>query len=165
MSNPTSSCPSARPQRHAPHRQAPPRQLHGRPANWVRLQDAVRVLLLHRRLARAHHRLRRSLADRRRTPSTSCLDYLAAGLDPTAPSCSSSAVSLSTPSYICSFRMVTPLGWLDASPATRSSRKTSPAQDLEHLRLPRLPAPPGRPTSCIYQADAVPVGQDQAAAR
>ena len=31
-------------------------------ANWVKLQDQVRVLLLHRRLARADHRLRRHLA-------------------------------------------------------------------------------------------------------
>ena len=38
-------------------------------ANWVKLQDAVRVLLLHRRPARADHRLRRHLEASRRTRS------------------------------------------------------------------------------------------------
>ncbi|EQD52681.1 tryptophanyl-tRNA synthetase, partial [mine drainage metagenome] len=31
---------------------------HGALRNWVRLQYELRVLLLHRRLAHAHHRLR-----------------------------------------------------------------------------------------------------------
>ena len=55
--------PPARFERHAPHRQAPPGQLHGRPRQLGQAAGPVRVLLLHRRLARAHHRLRRPLAD------------------------------------------------------------------------------------------------------
>ena len=50
--------------------------------NWVQLQRPVRVLLLHRRLARPHHRLRRHHAASSRTSVEVALDFLAAGLDP-----------------------------------------------------------------------------------
>ena len=98
-------------------------------ANWVKLQDAVRVLLLHRRLARADHRLRRHLAD--------CAQRLevAAGLSGRRPRSRRSVLFLQSrvlqhAELHLLLGMITPLGWLERVPSYKEMQENLANKDL-----------------------------------
>ena len=132
-------------------------------ANWVKLQDSpVRVLLLHRRLARADHRLRRHLEHRAQYAGTWLLDFLAAGLDPARSVLFLQSKVLQHAELNLLLGMITPLGWLERVPSYKEQQENLTDKDLTtygFLGYPLLMAS----DILIYQPQFVPVGNDQTA--
>ena len=90
---------------------------------------AVRLLLLRRRLARAHHRLRRHLA-REAKHVDIATDFLAAGLDPEKSTLFIQSHVKQHAELHLLFRMMTPLGWLERVPTYKEQRENIKDKDL-----------------------------------
>ena len=153
------------PLRHAPHRAAPPRQLHGGPRQLGAPPGLVRLLLHDRGLALPDHGLRRPLGRSARTSSRWPSTGWPPGSIPRAPPSSSRAWCPEHAELHLLLSMITPgaLARAGARP-TRSSSSSSSEKDLStygFLGYPLLQTA----DIIIYKADAVPVGEDQAAAR
>ncbi len=132
-----------------------------RSSNWVALQDAVRLLLLRRRLARADERLRRHERHRRRTRSTTSPTGSPPGSIPSAARSSSSRSCPSTPSCTCCCRWSCRSRGSSACRPTRSSIEQLTDKDLSIDRLPRLSAAADRRRRPSTTRTFVPVGEDQ----
>jgi tryptophanyl-tRNA synthetase len=130
-------------------------------ANWVKLQDQYECYFFIADL----HALTTDYADTSKiAPNTLevALDFLAAGLDP--KKCTVFVQShvkqhYELPLYL---GMITPLGWLERVPSYKEQQENLVGKDLTtygFLGYPLLMAS----DILLYQADFVPVGQDQQA--
>jgi tryptophanyl-tRNA synthetase len=130
-------------------------------ANWVRMQDDYECFFF----VADWHALTTDYADTSRIKANSfdvMLDWLAAGLDP-------ERCTMFIQSYVPAhaelhllFSMITPLGWLERVPTYKEQRENIQDKDLStygFLGYPVLQAA----DILIYQADFVPVGEDQVA--
>ena len=131
-----------------------------RSQNWVTLQATVRLLLLRRRLARADERLR---ATRRRSSTTRSTTSPTGSARASIPSGARSSCSRScpsTPSCTCCCRWSRRFRGSSACRRTRSRSSSSP---IATCRTSASSATRccRRPTSSIYDAHFVPVGEDQ----
>jgi tryptophanyl-tRNA synthetase len=130
-------------------------------ANWVKLQDAYECYFFIADL----HALTTDYADTSKiAPSTLevALDFLAAGLDPKR--CTIFVQSQVQQHYELPLLlgMITPLGWLERVPSYKEMQENLASKDLTtygFLGYPVLMAS----DILLYQADFVPVGQDQTA--
>jgi tryptophanyl-tRNA synthetase len=129
--------------------------------NWVRLQDEYECYFFIADL----HALTTDYADPSGIgPNTFevALDFLAAGLDP--EKCTVFIQSKVQPHYELPLLlgMITPLGWLERVPSYKEMQENLASKDLTNygfLGYPVLMAS----DILLYQADFVPVGQDQTA--
>jgi len=129
--------------------------------NWVRLQDQYECYFFIADL----HALTTDYADPSGiAPNTRevALDFLAAGLDP--QKCTVFVQSHVKPHYELPLLlgMITPLGWLERVPSYKEMQENLASKDLTNygfLGYPVLMAS----DILLYQADFVPVGQDQQA--
>jgi tryptophanyl-tRNA synthetase len=129
--------------------------------NWVRLQDQYECYFFIADL----HALTTDYADPSGiAPNTRevALDFLAAGLDP--QKCTVFVQSEVKPHYELPLLlgMITPLGWLERVPSYKEMQENLASRDLTNygfLGYPVLMAS----DILLYQADYVPVGQDQQA--
>ncbi len=129
--------------------------------NWVRLQDEYECYFFIADL----HALTTDYADPSGiAPNTRevALDFLAAGLDP--QKCTVFVQSHVKPHYELPLLlgMITPLGWLERVPSYKEMQENLASKDLTNygfLGYPVLMAS----DILLYQADFVPVGQDQQA--
>ena len=129
--------------------------------NWVRLQDEYECYFFIADL----HALTTDYADPSGiAPNTRevALDFLAAGLDP--EKCTIFIQSKVEPHYQLPLLlgMITPLGWLERVPSYKEMQENVTNKDLTNygfLGYPVLMAS----DILLYQADFVPVGQDQTA--
>ena len=128
-------------------------------ANWVRLQDDYECFFF----IADWHALTSDYADTSRVKANTmevALDYLAAGLDPDR---STIFIQSHVPSHAelhLLLSMITPLGWLERVPTYKEQRDNIKDKDLGtygFLGYPVLQAA----DILIYQADYVPVGEDQ----
>ncbi len=127
--------------------------------NWVNLQDEYECFFF----IADWHALTTDYADTRAVKQNSLeviLDYLAAGLDPER---STLFIQSHVPQHAelhLLFSMITPLGWLERVPTYKEQRENIKDKDLGtygFLGYPLLQAA----DILIYQADFVPVGEDQ----
>jgi len=130
-------------------------------ANWVKLQDEYECYFFIADL----HALTTDYADTSNiAPNTMevALDFLAAGLDPKRCTIfvqSQVKQHFELPLYL---GMITPLGWLERVPSYKEQQENLTGKDLTtygFLGYPLLMAS----DILLYQADFVPVGQDQQA--
>jgi tryptophanyl-tRNA synthetase len=130
-------------------------------ANWVKLQDQYECYFFIADL----HALTTDYADTSKiAPNTLevTLDFLAAGLDPARSTIflqSKVTQHFELPLYL---GMITPLGWLERVPSYKEMQDNLTSKDLTmygFLGYPVLMAS----DILLYQADFVPVGQDQQA--
>jgi tryptophanyl-tRNA synthetase len=130
-------------------------------ANWVKLQDVYECYFFIADL----HALTTDYADPSRIKLNTldvALDYLAAGLDPEK---STIFIQSHVPQHAelhLLFSMITPLGWLERVPTYKEQQENITGKDLTtygFLGYPVLMAS----DILLYQADFVPVGQDQTA--
>ena len=130
-------------------------------ANWVKLQDQYECFFF----IADWHALTTDYASPGRVKSNSIevvLDYLAAGLDPER---STIFIQSHVPQHAelhLLFSLVTPLGWLERVPTYKEQRENIKGKDLGtygFLGYPVLQSD----DILIYQADFVPVGEDQVA--
>jgi len=130
-------------------------------ANWVKLQDQYECFFFIADL----HALTTDYADTSKiAPNTLevALDFLAAGLDPEKSTIfvqSKVKQHFELPLYL---GMITPLGWLERVPSYKEQQENLVGKDLTtygFLGYPLLMAS----DILLYQADFVPVGQDQQA--
>ena len=130
-------------------------------ANWVKLQDQYECYFFLADL----HALTTDYADTSNiAPNTMevALDFLAAGLDPNKCTIfvqSKVQQHYELPLYL---GMITPLGWLERVPSYKEQQENLTGKDLTtygFLGYPLLMAS----DILLYQADFVPVGQDQQA--
>ncbi len=129
--------------------------------NWVRLQEQYECYFFIADL----HALTTDYADTSGiAPNTRevALDFLAAGLDP--EKCTIFVQSHVKPHYELPLLlgMITPLGWLERVPSYKEMQENLASKDLSNygfLGYPVLMAS----DILLYQADFVPVGQDQQA--
>jgi tryptophanyl-tRNA synthetase len=128
-------------------------------ANWVRLQDDYECYFF----IADWHALTSDYADTSRVKANTtevALDYLAAGLDPER---STIFIQSHVPQHAelhLLLSMITPLGWLERVPTYKEQRDNIKDKDLGtygFLGYPVLQAA----DILIYQADYVPVGEDQ----
>jgi tryptophanyl-tRNA synthetase len=128
-------------------------------ANWVKLQDQYECYFF----IADWHALTTDYADPSRLKLNTldvALDYLAAGLDPEK---STIFIQSHVPQHAelhLLFSMITPLGWLERVPTYKEQQENITGKDLStygFLGYPLLQAA----DILIYQADYVPVGQDQ----
>ena len=128
-------------------------------ANWVRLQDDYECYFF----IADWHALTSDYADTSRVKANTievALDYLAAGLDPDR---STLFIQSHVPQHAelhLLLSMITPLGWLERVPTYKEQRDNIKDKDLGtygFLGYPVLQAA----DILIYQADYVPVGEDQ----
>jgi tryptophanyl-tRNA synthetase len=128
-------------------------------ANWVRLQDDYECYFF----IADWHALTSDYADTSRVKANTievALDYLAAGLDPER---STLFIQSHVPQHAelhLLLSMITPLGWLERVPTYKEQRDNIKDKDLGtygFLGYPVLQAA----DILIYQADYVPVGEDQ----
>ncbi|HEV2113208.1 MAG TPA: tryptophan--tRNA ligase [Terriglobales bacterium] len=130
-------------------------------ANWVKMQDGAKYDCFF--FIADWHALTSDYADTSRIKENSLevmLDYLAAGLDP-----EKSVLFLQShvPQHAelhLLFSMITPLGWLERVPTYKEQRENIQDKDLGtygFLGYPVLQAA----DILIYQAQFVPVGEDQ----
>src|SRR5258706_3378328 len=128
-------------------------------ANWIALQDKYECYFF----IADWHALTTDYADTSRIKQNSlevALDWLAAGLDP--EHCTmfiQSHVPQHAELHLL-FSMITPLGWLERVPSYKEQRENIREKDLGtygFLGYPLLQAA----DILIYQADYVPVGEDQ----
>ena len=132
--------------------------------NWIASRTIrIRLLLLHRRLARAHQRLRRYLPVAENTIEI-VTDYLAAGLDP-KKSRHLPAVADPRTCRTAPFALDGHTAQLArARPHLQRSIRKRHEQGPPHIRLPRLPVLQTADIvvySKIRHALFVPVGEDQ----
>ena len=127
--------------------------------NWVALQDDYECFFF----IADWHALTTDYADTRAVKQNSLeviLDYLAAGLDPER---STLFIQSHVPQHAelhLLFSMITPLGWLERVPSYKEQRENLKDKDLGtygFLGYPLLQAA----DILIYQANFVPVGEDQ----
>src|SRR5579863_10461720 len=130
-------------------------------ANWVKLQDNYECYSFIADL----HALTTDYADPGRVTRNTldvALDWLAAGLDPRR---STIFIQSHVPQHAelhLLFSMITPLGWLERVPTYKEQQENLVGKDLTtygFLGYPLLQAA----DILIYQAQYVPVGQDQVA--
>jgi tryptophanyl-tRNA synthetase len=130
-------------------------------ANWVRLQHEYECYFF----IADWHALTTDYADTSQLPDNTrevALDWLAAGLDP--EKCTiflQSRVPQHTELHLL-FSMITPLSWLERVPTYKEQMENLSGKDLTtygFLGYPLLQAA----DILLYQADFVPVGQDQVA--
>ena len=131
--------------------------------NWVELQNSGKYQCFF--FIADWHALTTDYADTSRVKQNSIdvlLDWLAAGLDPErSVMFIQSHVPQHAELYVL-FSMITPLGWLERNPTYKEQRENIHDKDLGtfgFLGYPVLQAA----DILIYQANYVPVGQDQAA--
>ena len=131
----------------------------GAVSNWVKMQDRYECFFF----VADWHALTTDYADTSKVKENSLevlLDLLAAGLDPER--CTlfiQSHVPQHAELYLL-FSMITPLGWLERVPTYKEQRENITEKDLStygFLGYPVLQAA----DILIYQADFVPVGEDQ----
>ena len=127
--------------------------------NWVRMQGQYQCFFC----VADWHALTTDYADTRTIKQNSIesvLDWLAAGLDPER---STLFIQSHVPQHAelhLLFSMITPLGWLERVPTYKEQRENITEKDLGtygFLGYPVLQAA----DILIYQADYVPVGEDQ----
>ena len=127
--------------------------------NWVGLQDEYDCFFF----IADWHALTTDYADTRSVKQNSLevmIDYLAAGLDPER---STLFIQSHVPQHAelhLLFSMITPLGWLERVPTYKEQRENIKDKDLStygFLGYPLLQSA----DILIYQADFVPVGEDQ----
>jgi tryptophanyl-tRNA synthetase len=130
-------------------------------ANWVKLQDDYECYFF----IADWHALTTDYANPSRVKLNTldvALDWLAAGLDPER---STIFIQSHVPQHAelhLLFSMITPLGWLERVPSYKEQQENITGKDLStygFLGYPLLQAA----DILIYQADFVPVGQDQVA--
>ncbi|HZQ91702.1 MAG TPA: tryptophan--tRNA ligase [Terriglobales bacterium] len=129
--------------------------------NWVRLQDNYECFFF----VADWHALTTDYADPSRIKEYSIeivLDWLSVGLDPER---STIFIQSHVPQHAelhLLFSMITPLGWLERVPSYKEQKEQLKERDLNtygFLGYPLLQAA----DILVYQADFVPVGQDQVA--
>ena len=127
--------------------------------NWVGLQDSYECFFF----IADWHALTTDYADTRSVKLNSLevmIDYLAAGLDPER---STMFIQSHVPQHAelhLLFSMITPLGWLERVPSYKEQRENIKDKDLStygFLGYPLLQSA----DILIYQANFVPVGEDQ----
>jgi tryptophanyl-tRNA synthetase len=127
--------------------------------NWVNLQDDYDCFFF----IADWHALTTDYADTSRIKQSSLevmIDYLAAGLDPER---STLFIQSHVPQHAelhLLFSMITPLGWLERVPTYKEQRENIKDKDLStygFLGYPLLQSA----DILMYQADFVPVGEDQ----
>src|SRR5580692_2612020 len=127
--------------------------------NWVRMQDEYQCFFE----VADWHALTTDYADTSRVKENSlevALDWLAAGLDPEK---SVIFIQSHVPAHAelhLLFSMITPLGWLERVPTYKEQRENINDKDLStygFLGYPLLQSA----DILMYQADFVPVGEDQ----
>jgi tryptophanyl-tRNA synthetase len=132
-------------------------------ANWVKLQDEEKYDCYF--FIADYHALTTDYADPSRLKLNTldvALDWLAAGLDPEK---STIFIQSHVPQHAelhLLFSMITPLGWLERVPTYKEQQENLTGKDLStygFLGYPLLQAA----DILLYQADYVPVGQDQVA--
>jgi tryptophanyl-tRNA synthetase len=129
--------------------------------NWVRLQDQYECYFF---IADVHA-LTTDYADPSQIPSNTrevILDYLAAGLDPAKSVLFVQSQVKQHFELPLLLGMITPLGWLERVPSYKEMQENLTSKDLTNygfLGYPVLMAS----DILLYQAHAVPVGQDQTA--
>jgi tryptophanyl-tRNA synthetase len=132
-------------------------------ANWVKLQDSGQYECYF--FIADWHALTTDYADPSRLKLNTldvALDWLAAGLDPEK---STIFIQSHVPQHAelhLLFSMITPLGWLERVPSYKEQQENLTGKDLStygFLGYPLLQAA----DILLYQADFVPVGQDQVA--
>ncbi len=130
-------------------------------ANWVKLQDQYECFFF----IADWHALTTDYADTSRV-KTACievmLDYLAAGLDPER---STLFIQSHVPQHAelhLLFSLVTPLGWLERVPTYKEQKENIKGKDLGTYGFLGYPVLQSADI-LIYQADFVPVGEDQVA--
>ncbi|MFZ0912466.1 MAG: tryptophan--tRNA ligase [Candidatus Korobacteraceae bacterium] len=127
--------------------------------NWVGLQDQYDCFFF----IADWHALTTDYADTRSVKQNSLevmIDYLAAGLDPERSTLFIQSHVLQHAELHLLFSMITPLGWLERVPSYKEQRENLKDKDLGtygFLGYPLLQAA----DILIYQADFVPVGEDQ----
>ena len=127
--------------------------------NWVGLQDTYDCFFF----IADWHALTTDYADTRSVKQNSLevmIDYLAAGLDPERSTLFIQSHVLQHAELHLLFSMITPLGWLERVPSYKEQRENIKDKDLStygFLGYPLLQSA----DILIYQADFVPVGEDQ----
>jgi tryptophanyl-tRNA synthetase len=130
-------------------------------ANWVKMQDQYECYFF----IADWHALTTDYADTSQVaPSTVevILDYLAAGLDPEKSVLFLQSRVPQHGELFLIFSMITPLGWLERVPTYKEQQENLTGKDLStygFLGYPLLQAA----DILLYQAQFVPVGQDQVA--
>jgi len=130
-------------------------------ANWVKMQDQYDCYFF----IADWHALTTDYADTSQVaPSTLevILDYLAAGLDPEKSVLFLQSRVPQHSELFLIFSMITPLGWLERVPTYKEQQENLTGKDLStygFLGYPLLQAA----DILVYQAQFVPVGQDQVA--
>ncbi|MGE5325260.1 MAG: tryptophan--tRNA ligase [Actinomycetota bacterium] len=129
--------------------------------NWVKLQHTHRCFFF----IADWHALTTDYEDTSRVGDSTIeviLDWLAAGLDPEKCTMFVQSHVLQHAELHVLFSMVTPLGWLERVPSYKDQQRELANKDLHtygFLGYPLLQAA----DILIYQADYVPVGEDQVA--
>jgi tryptophanyl-tRNA synthetase len=130
-------------------------------ANWVKLQDQSECYFF----IADWHALTTDYADTSQiVPNTKdvLLDYLAAGLDPEKSVLFlQSRVTIHAELHLL-FSMITPIGWLERVPSYKEQQENLTGKDLSNLGFLGYPLMQAADI-LIYQANYVPVGQDQVA--
>jgi len=132
-------------------------------ANWVKLQNDPQYDCFF--FIADWHALTTDYADTSRVKQNClevALDWLAAGLDPERSTMFIQSHVLQHAELHLLFSMVTPLGWLERVPTYKEQQQNLKEKDLNtygFLGYPVLQAA----DILIYQADLVPVGEDQVA--
>lgn len=130
-------------------------------ANWVKLQNTHECFFF----IADWHALTTDYADTSKIKQNSLevtLDWLAAGLDPERCTMFVQSHVLQHAELHLLFSMITPLGWLERVPTYKEQQQNIQDKDLNNygfLGYPVLQAA----DILIYQADFVPVGEDQVA--
>ncbi len=130
-------------------------------ANWVKLQDQYDCFFF----VADWHALTTDYADTSGVKSACVeviLDYLAAGLDPER---STLFIQSHVPQHAelhLLFSMITPLGWLERVPTYKEQKENIKGKDLGTYGFLGYPVLQSADI-LIYQADYVPVGEDQVA--
>jgi tryptophanyl-tRNA synthetase len=129
--------------------------------NWVKLQDSYECFYF----VADWHALTSDYADTSKFKENTMAmvtDWLAAGLDPKRSTIFVQSLIPEHAELFIYFSAVTPLGWLERVPTYKEQRDNITDRDLSNyafLGYPVLQAA----DICVYRADFVPVGKDQAA--
>jgi tryptophanyl-tRNA synthetase len=129
--------------------------------NWVKLQDSYECFYF----VADWHALTSDYADTSKFKENTMAmvtDWLAAGLDPQRSTIFVQSLIPEHAELYIYFSAVTPLGWLERVPTYKEQRDNITDRDLSNyafLGYPVLQAA----DICMYRADFVPVGKDQAA--
>ena len=130
-------------------------------ANWVKLQDQYECYFF----IADWHALTTDYADTSQITTNIeevILDYLAAGLDPAKSVLFLQSRAKQHSELFLDLAMISPLGWLERVPSYKEMQENLTSRDLTtygFLGYPVLMAA----DILVYQADFVPVGQDQQA--